>query len=585
MTKTGSTLWERGLHEWGTSARPLEPSPNGSLWMGSIRSSSRTSGVSFSCGPRGGSLFAPLGLRFGKRGESLSAVPVIQILDVRPPNSFQLDPPEGLLYFPDYVDGGGWSVQLALSNVDPTAAAAVVVTAYDQEGQPDPELFDSEATFEIPSRGSRVLRSAGAGSIRRGWIQVQSQAASVRGLLTYRHGKTGIEVGVEPVPLRDHFALFVEESTDIGTGLAIFKPDAAPEIEFQIRNQAGLDPIGEVLSWGNFQQRAQTIPEWFERVNPEILKDFQGLLYLRAGDGSSFAPLGLRFGKRRGSLSAVPAIPILDEGPNLVPPTVSLSASPASIEWGRSATLRWSSTGAVSATLTPGIGAVPTSGSHSVSPTRTTTYRITVRGGGGQTQTAMASAKVTVVISERAALMALYDLTGGPNWTSSENWLTGRPLGEWHGVEVDDHGRLISLRLVGNDLTGPIPVELGSLANLEVLNLYGNGLTGPIPAQLGSLANLEVLNLYGNDLTGPIPAQLGSLANLEVLYLHGNDLTGPIPVELGSLANLEVLDLYGNGLTGNDLTGPIPVEWPTRQWDPGATRLAGQPGSPKSPRQ
>ena len=318
-----------------------------------------------------GSSFAPLGLRFGKRGESLSAVPVIQILDARPPN---LDPPEGLLYFPDYVDGGGWSVQLALSNVDPTAAVAVVVTAYDQEGQPGPELFDSEATFEIPSRGSRVLRSAGAGSIRRGWIQVQSQAASVRGLLTYRHGKTGIEVGVEPVPLRDHFALFVEESTDIGTGLAIFKPDAAPEIEFQIRNQAGLDPIGEVLSWGNFQQRAQTIPEWFERVNPEILKDFQGLLYLRAADGSSFAPLGLRFGKRRGSLSAVPVIPILDARP----PTVSLSASPASIEWGRSATLRWSSTGAVSATLTPGIGAVPTSGSHSVSPTRTTTYRVTV---------------------------------------------------------------------------------------------------------------------------------------------------------------------------------------------------------------
>ena len=81
------------------------------------------------------------------------------------------------LYFSDYVDGGGWAVQLALSNVDPTAAAAVIVTAYDQEGQPGPELFDSETTFEIPSRGSRVLRSAGAGSIRRGWIQVQSDTA------------------------------------------------------------------------------------------------------------------------------------------------------------------------------------------------------------------------------------------------------------------------------------------------------------------------------------------------------------------------------------------------------------------------
>ena len=28
------------------------------------------------------------------------------------------EPAETILYFPDYVDGGGWSVQLALSNVD-----------------------------------------------------------------------------------------------------------------------------------------------------------------------------------------------------------------------------------------------------------------------------------------------------------------------------------------------------------------------------------------------------------------------------------------------------------------------------------
>ena len=65
------------------------------------------------------------------------------------------------LYFPDYVDGGGWSVQLAVSNIDTTTAATVSVTASDQEGQPVPELFDSEADFEIPARGNRILRSTG----------------------------------------------------------------------------------------------------------------------------------------------------------------------------------------------------------------------------------------------------------------------------------------------------------------------------------------------------------------------------------------------------------------------------------------
>ena len=42
-------------------------------------------------------------------------------------------------YFPDYVDGGGWSVQLALSHIAAaTEDAEIIVTAYDQEGQPIP---------------------------------------------------------------------------------------------------------------------------------------------------------------------------------------------------------------------------------------------------------------------------------------------------------------------------------------------------------------------------------------------------------------------------------------------------------------
>lgn len=215
------------------------------------------------------------------------------------------------LYFPDYVDGGGWSIQLALSNLDPRRNAPVVVTAYDPQGQEVSGLFDSGTRFEIPARGSRVLRSTGAGAIRRGWIEVKSETASVRGLLTYRDAGTGVEVGVEPGRLRDHFALFVEESANIGTGLAIFKPEASSEVQFRIHDEAGMDPLGDALTRGEFQQRAWTLTEWFRGTDPEILRDFRGLLFLRAAVGSSFAPLGLRFGKRLGSLSAVPVIPIM----------------------------------------------------------------------------------------------------------------------------------------------------------------------------------------------------------------------------------------------------------------------------------
>ena len=219
--------------------------------------------------------------------------------------------PVATLYFPDYVDGGGWSVQLAVSNIDTTAAAAVVVTAYDKEGQPIPGFFDSEATFEIPALGSRVLRSTGMGEIRRGWIEVGTDTASVSGLLTYSNAGTGLEVSVEPVEFGSHFALFVEESSGIGTGLAIFKPDPSSTIEFRIYGEDGINPLGEGLARvGNFNQVARTIPEWFDTdgINTEFLQDFRGILLLRSEDGSLFAPIGIRFGKRGESLSSVPVI-------------------------------------------------------------------------------------------------------------------------------------------------------------------------------------------------------------------------------------------------------------------------------------
>ena len=508
----------------------------------------------------------PLGLRFGKGTSSLSTVPAIR-------NPSQ-DLRETTLVFPDYVDGSGWSVQLVLSNVDPDATAEVRVEAYGPAGRPILDLFDSNLTLEIPSLGSRVLRSAGTGAIRRGWIQVETDGAAVSGLLTYRHAQSGIEVGVEPVRLGHEFALFVEESEMIGSGLALFKPEAGSRIELRIRDKEGNDPLeGVFLPWRDFHQAARTLPEWFdfEGVDTGFLRDFRGLLFLRTEDESGFAPLGLRFGKGTSALSAVPAIRILDgggiDGGHAPPPTVTLSVAPSSIDRGQSATLTWSSTNAESAEITPGIGVVPTSGSRKVSPNVTTTYRITVTGADGQTATA--SVTVTVSISERAALGALFDALAGSDWTHSDNWLSDAPLGDWYGVEVDSQGRVIELRMaawvdtedggrekIGNGLTGSIPPELGSLTHLRVLDLSDNQLTGPIPAELGSLSNLQWLDLSDNQLTGPIPAELGNLSNLTVLNLFDNQLTGPIPAELGSPSNLQ--SLY---LSDNQLTGPIPTSF------------------------
>ena len=47
--------------------------------------------------------------------------------------------------------------------------------------------------------------------------------------------------------------------------------------------------------------------------------------------------------------------------------------------------------------------------------------------------------------TDRDILEVFYHATGGPNWANNENWLTDRPLGEWHGVTTDAGGRVTEL--------------------------------------------------------------------------------------------------------------------------------------------
>ena len=74
-------------------------------------------------------------------------------------------------------------------------------------------------------------------------------------------------------------------------------------------------------------------------------------------------------------------------------PTVTLQASPASVNKGESSTLSWNSTDATQLSIDPGVGAVPAQGTAKVTPSDSTTYTITASGPGGS---ASATATVTV---------------------------------------------------------------------------------------------------------------------------------------------------------------------------------------------
>lgn len=74
-------------------------------------------------------------------------------------------------------------------------------------------------------------------------------------------------------------------------------------------------------------------------------------------------------------------------------PTATLSANPTSVQQGQPVTLNWRTENATDVRIEPGVGKVDLSGSQSVTPQASTTFRLTATGAGG---TQEATARVTV---------------------------------------------------------------------------------------------------------------------------------------------------------------------------------------------
>ena len=151
---------------------------------------------------------------------------------------------------------------------------------------------------------------------------------------------------------------------------------------------------------------------------------------------------------------------------------------------------------------------------------------------------------------DKDALVALYNSTGGANWTQKSGWDDSTvPLdgtNPWYGVFMDTTLCRVEKILLGNNgLSGTIP-DLSDLTKLEQLKLERNSLSGTIP-DLSDLTELTQLRLDQNSLSGTIP-DLSALTKLEWLNLSLNSLSGTIPAGLSTA--LTNLNLQKNSLSG-----------------------------------
>jgi len=156
---------------------------------------------------------------------------------------------------------------------------------------------------------------------------------------------------------------------------------------------------------------------------------------------------------------------------------------------------------------------------------------------------------------QRYILCILYQATNGDFWINRNNWMdVERSECEWHGIACDDNELIIEeIDLSGNNITGPLPYEIGSLSNLKSLNIASNALRGTIPERLFDvMTELKELRAYDNTMSGTLPT-VWNTSDLIELDLAGNLWTGVIPQELWDLTSLKTLFL-----NHCNLTGPLP---------------------------
>ncbi|XP_020250161.1 probable LRR receptor-like serine/threonine-protein kinase At1g53430 isoform X2 [Asparagus officinalis] len=132
------------------------------------------------------------------------------------------------------------------------------------------------------------------------------------------------------------------------------------------------------------------------------------------------------------------------------------------------------------------------------------------------------------------------------------NYLSGSIPVAWASLP------LTNLSLIGNQISGKIPDEMGKITTLKTLVLEDNKLQGPIPQSLGNLVNLDRLVLASNNLSGELPDTLGKLRNLTDVRLDGNPISGKIPSFISNWTILECLNLQGT-----NLEGPFPPNFST----------------------
>ncbi|KAG5035404.1 hypothetical protein JHK87_010314 [Glycine soja] len=109
------------------------------------------------------------------------------------------------------------------------------------------------------------------------------------------------------------------------------------------------------------------------------------------------------------------------------------------------------------------------------------------------------------------------------------------------------------VQLSGNQLSGEIPSEIGTMVNFSMLHFGDNKFTGKFPPEMVDLP-LVVLNITRNNFSSELPSDIGNMKCLQDLDLSWNNFSGAFPVSLAHLDELSMFNISYNPL----ISGTVP---------------------------
>ena len=166
----------------------------------------------------------------------------------------------------------------------------------------------------------------------------------------------------------------------------------------------------------------------------------------------------------------------------------------------------------------------------------------------------------------------MYTATNGGTWRWRRDpqhgipWNFVNPLKNnpctdgWAGVACDCDiiaCHVVKLNLTHHNVTGHLPMSIGTFTRLEELDFSQNSIGGPLPITIKYMSNITSIDLTSNFISGTIPEEFFmNFTRIETVRFGANKFDGYIPTSL--FTNCTMLTDLDLGV--NSLHGTIPVE-------------------------